>query len=320
MSETDATINLVAVVITIRDRTPHVLTVPGPDGRPALPSGPLQSGHRTLQSGLRAWVERQTRQKLGYVEQLYTFGDRHVRLENTAPDMAHRTISIAYLALVSGSDEVNSAESSWRSWYEFFPWEDHRGGRPKSCDRLFEALLDWTTDGSAAGDPNAKERARLTFGVGGAEWDEEMTLERYEMLYEAEKVVEASLDRDLAPWRAQEDLPGLPMHADHRRVLATAISRLRAKIKYRPLLFELMPPSFTLFQLQQTAEAISGIALHKQNFRRLVAQQRLVEETGEALSLTGGRPAKLVRFRKEVMLERPAPGVRVRATRRGGLT
>src|SRR3546814_8565485 len=71
------------------------------------------------------------------------------------------------------------------------------------------------------------------------------------------------------------------MVADHRRILATAISRLRAKIKYRPVLFELMPPRFTLSELQKTAEALSGIPLHKQNFRRLIAQQGLVEETGE---------------------------------------
>ena len=78
-----------------------------------------------------------------------------------------------------------------------------------------------------------------------------------------------------------------------------------------------MPPSFTLLQLQKTAEALSGISLHKQNFRRLIAQQALVEETGELTADTGGRPAKLVRFRKEVTLERPAPGVRLKATRPG---
>ncbi len=101
------------------------------------------------------------------------------------------------------------------------------------------------------------------------------------------------------------------MTADHRRMLALAIARLRGKIKYRPVVFELMPPTFTLLQLQRTVEALSGVRLHKQNFRRLIEQQRLVEETGEATSETGGRPARLVRFRREVLLERPAPGVRL---------
>jgi hypothetical protein len=80
-----------------------------------------------------------------------------------------------------------------------------------------------------------------------------------------------------------------------------------------------MPTSFTLLQLQRTAEALSGVRLHKQNFRRLVEQQRLVEETGEVDTETGGRPAKLMRFRNEVRLERPALGVRVKATRRAAL-
>ena len=106
------------------------------------------------------------------------------------------------------------------------------------------------------------------------------------------------------------------MAADHRRSQYSAIGRLRGKIKYRPVVFELMPPAFTLLQLQRTVEALAGVRLHKQNFRRLVEQQGLVEETGEISAETGGRPARLVRFRREVLLERPAPGLRLRALRR----
>ena len=104
----------------------------------------------------------------------------------------------------------------------------------------------------------------------------------------------------------------MAMASDHRRILATAIGRLRGKIKYRPVVFELMPPAFTLLQLQRTVEALAGVRLHKQNFRRLVEQQGLVEETGAMSAATGGRPARLVRFRREVLLERPAPGLRLR--------
>jgi hypothetical protein len=108
---------------------------------------------------------------------------------------------------------------------------------------------------------------------------------------------------------------GAPMQFDHRRILATAMSRLRAKIKYRPVIFELMPDSFTLFELQRTVEAILGSHLHKQNFRRLVASSGLVEPTGDVRTATGGRPAKAYRFRREVVLERPAAGVRVKGGR-----
>ena len=95
-----------------------------------------------------------------------------------------------------------------------------------------------------------------------------------------------------AAGRALLSLPelGEPMGFDHRRILATAITRLRAKLKYRPVVFELMPESFTLFDLQRAVEALAGLRLHKQNFRRLIEQQGLVEETGKVSTETGGRP------------------------------
>ena len=141
-------------------------------------------------------------------------------------------------------------------------------------------------------------------------------VDRYELLYEAGLVEEARRDgRESA--LAWSLLPrfGTSMRFDHRRILATAIGRVRAKIKYRPVIFELMPDNFTLYELQKTVEAILGPHLHKQNFRRLVESAGLVEPTGEVKTQTGGRPAKLFRFRREVLLERPAPGVRVKRGR-----
>jgi hypothetical protein len=98
---------------------------------------------------------------------------------------------------------------------------------------------------------------------------------------------------------------------DHRRILATAIARLRGKLKYRPVVFELMAPTFTLLELQRAVEALAGLRLHKQNFRRLVAEQGLVEGTGKFAASARGRPAELFRFRREVLRERQAPGVRL---------
>jgi hypothetical protein len=159
-----------------------------------------------------------------------------------------------------------------------------------------------------------RSRLRLFFGTEGAPFDEEKVLERYELLYEAGLVEEARRDRR-ASGRPVHGHPlaglGRPMRFDHRRILATAISRLRAKLKYRPVVFELMPESFTLTELQRTVEAISGRHLHKQNFRRLVETAALVEATGETSLTTGGRPASLYRFRREVLSERPAPGLRL---------
>ncbi|MGI6246067.1 MAG: NUDIX hydrolase [Pseudochelatococcus sp.] len=299
-------IGLSAVIVAVTGDDPKVLVVRHGGGREALPSGPLERGHRTLETGLRNWVERQTLQNLGHVEQLYTFGDRD-RSEADGEGTT-RALSVAYLALVREARPAGDADAAWKSWYRYFPWEDWRGGRPAVLDALQPALQGWAAaDARLAG--VREERLSLAFGLGErAVWDEERALERYELLYEAGLVAEAARDRGAGA----VPLPGgVEMAVDHRRMLALAIARLRGKIKYRPVVFELMPPHFTLLQLQRTVEALAGVRLHKQNFRRLVEQQRLVEETGETTAETGGRPARLVRFRREVLLERPAPGVRL---------
>ena len=101
------------------------------------------------------------------------------------------------------------------------------------------------------------------------------------------------------------------MAYDHRRMAATALGRLRGKLTYRPVVFELLPGTFTLLTLQRTVEALAGVRLHKQNFRRLVERNRLVEGTGAKDCGASGRPAELFRFRPDVLLERPRPGVGV---------
>jgi len=317
-------IGLSAVIVSASVQQPRVLSIRlpaamgGGERLDALPSGPLEAEHRTLEIGLRTWVERQTSQRLGYVEQLYTFGDRDRSGSDTAAALP--ALIVAYLALVREARPAGSADAEWQSWYRFFPWEDWRQGRPASLDAIAAALARWSV--AAAGDAERRlreERLGLAFGLSGVAWNEELVLERYELLYEAGLVAEAL--RDLGRPVPQLDglTTGAAMALDHRRILATAIGRLRGKIKYRPVVFELMPPGFTLLQLQRTVEALAGVRLHKQNFRRLVEQQGLVEETGEISAATGGRPARLVRFRREVLLERPAPGLRLRAARRAAV-
>jgi hypothetical protein len=311
-------IGLNAAIVAVSDNEPVVLTIRheadsagSTDGLPFGPFSPLQ--HRTLESGLRAWVHRQTGLELGYAEQLYTFGDRGRNAQ--LGDMSPHVVSIGYLALTQAKPSLEIQNGAWRSWYHFFPWEDWRRGRPEILEEMIDPRLkEWAGQrGDKAQPVSRQERVRICFGTDGATWDEEKVLERYELLYEAGLVEEAARDgREAARQWPQRPRLGVPMRFDHRRILATAIGRVRAKIKYRPVIFELMPDDFTLFELQRTVEAILGPHLHKQNFRRLVESAGLVEPTGEVKMRTGGRPAKLYRFRREVLLERPAPGVRVK--------
>ena len=283
-----------------------------------LPFGPFDpSTQRTLESGLRKWVAEQTRLELGYAEQLYTFGDRGRHL--AAPEEKNRMVSVGYLALTRPG-EPPSPDTRWRGWYAYFPWEDWREKRPVMIDGvILPALRKFVKAApNAAAAELRRERLRLCFGEGGVGWDEEKVLERYELLYEAGLVREAARDaahsKDVRAGAALPEL-GSAMLFDHRRILATAIARLRGKMKYRPVVFEVMAPAFTLLELQRTVEALSGLRLHKQNFRRLVGDQGLVEGTGKFSAPARGRPAELFRFRREVLRERPAPGVRLSSRR-----
>jgi hypothetical protein len=304
--------DLIAVLVAVTLGEPRVLTI---GDQRALPSGPFQLAHRSLQSGLRAWVERQTRLPLGYVEQLYTFADRD------RGGAEQHVISISYLGLTREQPASGEYEASWRSWYAYFPWEDHRIGAPAMIEAaLMPRLRAWA---ESSPDPALRldrwQRAAITFGFEGRAWNEELVLQRYELLYEARLIPEA--ERNGAPGAkrggASELTPstGRAMILDHRRILATGIARLRAKIKYHPVVFELMPETFTLLQLQRCVEALAGRLVHKQNFRRLIEQQELVEETGETSQDTGGRPAKLFRFRREVYAERAIVGTKLPISR-----
>ncbi len=331
-------VGLNAVIIALTDGEPRVLTVSLPEGTPieggvdagtgsgrstleALPTGPLDpAGDRTLELALRRWVRTYAGLELGYVEQLYTFGDRFRDPRETAG--GPRVISAAYLALVRESAPLPGPAARWRSVYRFFPWEDWRVKRPQVIDRHIAPVLDaWIEESLDGPERNLRRiRAGISFGLDGSPWDGERVLDRYELLYELGLTPEAVRERERTGRTAgrtdYEKHVGLEMAFDHRRILATAVGRIRAKIRYRPVVFELMPETFTLLQLQQAVEALAGVLLHKQNFRRLVEQGGLVEGTGRFDHETGGRPAKLFRFRREVLLERPAPGVGLPGARR----
>jgi hypothetical protein len=311
-------IGLTAAIVAVSEDEPLILTARAEDAEAvtALPSGPFDPvRHRTFEIGLRAWVTEQTGAPLGYVEQLYTFGDRgrSARLGDRDPHV----VSVGYLALTRIRDDMPTKElAGFRSWYEFFPWEDWRRERPPLIEAIIlPGLREWVEEApsavSAAG-LSRRQRVDLLFALQERSFNEENVLERYELLYEAGLVEEALRDgREAAAKRGRLEPLGVSMQHDHRRILATAMGRLRAKIKYRPVIFELMPPSFTLTELQRTVEAIAGRHLHKQNFRRLVEASAVVEPTGEVSLRTGGRPAALFHFRRNVLQERPAPGLRV---------
>jgi hypothetical protein len=307
-------VGLNAVIFAADDGELNVLVTESLDGgTPALPFGPFDpETHRTFEIGLREWVRGQTGFDLGYVEQLYTFGDRGREAPVAALAGAEnaRVVSVGYLGLTPQAKALKSAQARWAAWSRFFPWEDHRDGKPAILTELIEpALRSWVDEVAGPGRRAARrERVRLTFALDDTPWNEERALDRYELLYEAGLVAEAARDRGEP---AQELALGQAMASDHRRVLATALSRLRGKIKYRPIVFELTPPEFTLSHLQRLVESIAGFTLHKQNFRRALDRAKFVTGTGRMEIRTGGRPAELHRAARETLRSGAALGLTI---------
>ncbi|MEQ3649616.1 NAD regulator [Hyphomonas sp.] len=300
-------IGLSAVMVAVETDAPRVLVTQRETGEDALPFGVFDPDrHRTFDLSLRGWVREQTGFELGYVEQLYTFGDKdretpEATLAGAAPNA--RVISVGYLALTPDARPAgDSFEARWQSWYRYFPWEDHRNGRPALIDaHIAPRLMTW-----AAGNERRLERARAAFALDGIRWIEERVLDRYELLYEAGLVIECARDAGLP----EPDVRlGEPMASDHRRILATAISRLRGKIKYRPVVFELMPDRFTLSSLQRAVEGILGQSLHTQNFRRALDKTGFVVGTGAMETSTGGRPAELYSYNRDSAFDAATTGL-----------
>ena len=103
-----------------------------------------------------------------------------------------------------------------------------------------------------------------------------------------------------ARWWSVCHLP--PLAFDHAGILAYALQRLRYKLEYTAVGFELLPETFTLSELQAAYEVILGETLDKRNFRRKILGAEVIEEIGE--HRTGeGRPAKLYRFRDDAVAE-----------------
>ena len=112
-----------------------------------------------------------------------------------------------------------------------------------------------------------------------------------------EHPVRADSDASQAQWFGLSEIPNLAF--DHREILNTALKRLRAKIRYQPIGFELLPDKFTLSQLQSLYESILGVQkLNKRNFRTRILKMGVLKEVGRQTGVAH-RPATLYSFDKE---------------------
>lgn len=139
-----------------------------------------------------------------------------------------------------------------------------------------------------------------TFGDPGRDPRGRVITVAYFALVPAPLATQAGSDASDAEWKSVRSLP--KMAFDHAQIVQYALKRLRYKLEYSAVGFQLLPPAFTLSELQRAYETILGETLDKRNFRRRILQAQVIEETGQYQ--TGeGRPAMLYRFREDAVAE-----------------
>lgn len=122
---------------------------------------------------------------------------------------------------------------------------------------------------------------------------------------EAARDADVAVGRILVPWEGETGGPvelvaeggaPLPLAFDHAAILGTAVKRLRGKLDYTPVGFQLLPPAFTLLDLQRVHETVLGRPLNKDSFRRRMLASGQLEATGTSQRDVDHRPAELYRF------------------------
>ena len=131
--------------------------------------------------------------------------------------------------------------------------------------------------------------------------DRTITVSYYALINLVEQEIQAATDASEANWFRISEIPKLAF--DHDQILQTAIARLRSKIRYEPIGFELLPQKFTLTQLQKLYETVLDRQLDKRNFRKKILSMDLLIDTNELEQGVSHRAAKLYRFDENKYLE-----------------
>ncbi len=121
-----------------------------------------------------------------------------------------------------------------------------------------------------------------------------VTVAYYALVKLGDHAIRAATDAEGVAWFSLDDLP--PLAFDHRRIVEVAHERLRGKVRWAPIGFELLPPRFTLTQLQRVYELVLGTDLDKRNFRKKILSMDLLVETDELETGVAHRAARLYRF------------------------
>jgi hypothetical protein len=308
-------VELAACLLSVEGDEPVVLIDDANPREARFPSVAFDPGaHECLDLGVRDWLLHNTGLGMGRLEQVHTA--RRTGADSGMGD-ACSALSIGFLGLVPPQQRSAVARGTWRRCFDFVPWEDRRRrGGLTGHERVGQLLLNRIQSSTLAGDQvleRQSRRIRSAFGLDSSPWEETGTLERCLLVQNhAPHLTESAGTVHVES--AAGEVVASRMVADHLQILSAAMGRLRARLRVRPIPVDLVPPVFTLLDLQRSAEAILGPSLHKQNFRRYVEGAGVIEATGTMRQQTGGRPAQLFRFRREGLSERRLVSRRLAAT------
>lgn len=121
-----------------------------------------------------------------------------------------------------------------------------------------------------------------------------VTVAYYALVRLSDHRVQAATDARNAAWFAVDDLPRLAF--DHQSIVDVALERLQGKVRYQPIGFELLPPKFSLTQLQRLYEIVLERSIDKRNFRKKVLSFDILQELDEVEQDVAHRAARLYRF------------------------
>lgn len=128
----------------------------------------------------------------------------------------------------------------------------------------------------------------------------------YALVKMSDHRVQAATDAKEAAWHQVRAVP--PLAFDHRKIVGVALDRLRSKVRWQPIGFELLPPKFTLTQLQGLYEAVLERPLDKRNFRKKILGMDILVGLEEKETGVRSRPAQLFKFDRKAYDEKTRAG------------
>ncbi|AQS84834.1 MAG: hypothetical protein ABF876_11900 [Acetobacter aceti] len=274
-----AGIIIAAVPVALQAGEPLVLT----DGQGKLPHMQFYgSDEAQIKAALETLIVTHRRILSACAEQL------PASMEQTSD--ARKIVELPYLV----TTQTGGDGKGWSSCYDFLPWEDQRNDHGVTLkNRLGEFLLAQVTPPTTSEQVGVRKKVCVLFALEGLRWRPELAPERCGVLIEA----------GYLPADGQMDMMTL---ADSRfyKWLAQGLGHLRKPLRSLSMPVELMPERFTIPQFQASMEGVLGETLDKQAFRRSVTNCGLIEEAGGVSDEIFGRPARLFRFKNDVVIAR----------------